>query len=256
MRVGGGDQDRADRARPVRGRPATAAELRPHRRASAGDGDGLRRRCCTARRSRSAWSSRRGSRRARGWLDAASCSSGCSAAARGAAGCRRTRGDAAGARSTRRRARRRDGEGPADPRRAACAGCSRWRSARPSSPTTSSEAEIRAALRCGVAVARALTRVIESLTLFGRTPMNASAALLGRRGEVIPGGVNTCRRRSEPRLCFRARRRAPTWRTSTAAATSTTTPPTARSSSATRIRPSPSACRARDRRRPCCSASA
>src|SRR4051795_307476 len=30
----------------------------------------------------------------------------------------------------------------------------------------------------------------------------ASAALLDRAGEVIPGGVNTCRRRSEPQLCF------------------------------------------------------
>jgi glutamate-1-semialdehyde 2,1-aminomutase len=33
--------------------------------------------------------------------------------------------------------------------------------------------------------------------------MNASEALLERAAEVIPGGVNTCRRRSEPRLCFR-----------------------------------------------------
>ena len=33
---------RADRARPVRGRPPAAAELRPHRRASARDRDGLR----------------------------------------------------------------------------------------------------------------------------------------------------------------------------------------------------------------------
>jgi glutamate-1-semialdehyde 2,1-aminomutase len=33
--------------------------------------------------------------------------------------------------------------------------------------------------------------------------MNASAALLETAAEVIPGGVNTCRRRSEPRLCFR-----------------------------------------------------
>ena len=33
--------------------------------------------------------------------------------------------------------------------------------------------------------------------------MNASAALLDAAAEVIPGGVNTCRRRSEPRLCFR-----------------------------------------------------
>src|SRR5215218_7413943 len=30
----------------------------------------------------------------------------------------------------------------------------------------------------------------------------ASAALLERAAESIPGGVNTCRRRSEPRLCF------------------------------------------------------
>jgi glutamate-1-semialdehyde 2,1-aminomutase len=33
--------------------------------------------------------------------------------------------------------------------------------------------------------------------------MSASAALLDAAAEVIPGGVNTCRRRSEPRLCFR-----------------------------------------------------
>jgi glutamate-1-semialdehyde 2,1-aminomutase len=33
--------------------------------------------------------------------------------------------------------------------------------------------------------------------------MNASEALLERAANVIPGGVNTCRRRSEPRLCFR-----------------------------------------------------
>ena len=33
--------------------------------------------------------------------------------------------------------------------------------------------------------------------------MNASAALLEAASEVIPGGVNTCRRRSEPRICFR-----------------------------------------------------
>jgi glutamate-1-semialdehyde 2,1-aminomutase len=33
--------------------------------------------------------------------------------------------------------------------------------------------------------------------------MNASEALLEAAAEVIPGGVNTCRRRSEPRLCFR-----------------------------------------------------
>src|SRR4051812_36394033 len=30
----------------------------------------------------------------------------------------------------------------------------------------------------------------------------ASAALLERAAEAIPGGVNTCRRRSDPRLCF------------------------------------------------------
>src|ERR671926_1344996 len=30
----------------------------------------------------------------------------------------------------------------------------------------------------------------------------ASAALLERAAEFIPGGVNTCRRRSEPQLCF------------------------------------------------------
>src|SRR5918992_3625685 len=33
--------------------------------------------------------------------------------------------------------------------------------------------------------------------------MSASAALLDAAAEVIPGGVNTCRRRSEPKLCFR-----------------------------------------------------
>src|ERR1700760_687291 len=33
--------------------------------------------------------------------------------------------------------------------------------------------------------------------------MNASEALLESAAEVIPGGVNTCRRRREPRLCFR-----------------------------------------------------
>jgi glutamate-1-semialdehyde 2,1-aminomutase len=33
--------------------------------------------------------------------------------------------------------------------------------------------------------------------------MSASADLLDRAAEVIPGGVNTCRRRSEPRICFR-----------------------------------------------------
>src|SRR5919107_2308746 len=33
--------------------------------------------------------------------------------------------------------------------------------------------------------------------------MNASEALLQAAADVIPGGVNTCRRRSEPRLCFR-----------------------------------------------------
>ena len=38
--------------------------------------------------------------------------------------------------------------------------------------------------------------------------MTASArAARRRRREVIPGGVNTCRRRSEPRLCFRRGRR-------------------------------------------------
>src|SRR3954452_14175338 len=31
----------------------------------------------------------------------------------------------------------------------------------------------------------------------------ASAALLEEAAEVIPGGVNTCRRRSDPRVCFR-----------------------------------------------------
>ena len=33
--------------------------------------------------------------------------------------------------------------------------------------------------------------------------MNASEALLELAAGVIPGGVNTCRRRSEPRVCFR-----------------------------------------------------
>ena len=33
--------------------------------------------------------------------------------------------------------------------------------------------------------------------------MNKSEALLDAAARVIPGGVNTCRRRSEPRLCFR-----------------------------------------------------
>jgi glutamate-1-semialdehyde 2,1-aminomutase len=33
--------------------------------------------------------------------------------------------------------------------------------------------------------------------------MSASAALLDAASEVIPGGVNTCRRRSDPRICFR-----------------------------------------------------
>src|SRR5919108_6418948 len=32
---------------------------------------------------------------------------------------------------------------------------------------------------------------------------STSADLLERAAEVIPGGVNTCRRRSEPRICFR-----------------------------------------------------
>src|SRR5918912_277588 len=33
--------------------------------------------------------------------------------------------------------------------------------------------------------------------------MTSSERLLDSAAEVIPGGVNTCRRRSEPRLCFR-----------------------------------------------------
>src|SRR6201991_4314823 len=33
--------------------------------------------------------------------------------------------------------------------------------------------------------------------------MTASESLLDEAAEVIPGGVNTCRRRSNPRLCFR-----------------------------------------------------
>jgi glutamate-1-semialdehyde 2,1-aminomutase len=33
--------------------------------------------------------------------------------------------------------------------------------------------------------------------------MNSSEALLDAAARVIPGGVNTCRRRSEPRICFR-----------------------------------------------------
>src|ERR671922_579507 len=32
---------------------------------------------------------------------------------------------------------------------------------------------------------------------------STSADLLDRAAEVIPGGVNTCRRRSDPRICFR-----------------------------------------------------
>ena len=72
--------------------------------------------------------------------------------------------------------------------------------------------------------------------------MNASEALLDAAADVIPGGVNTCRRRSDPRLCFRVAQ-APTSRTSTAGATSTTTPPTERSSWGTRTRRSSSACR-------------
>ena len=89
------DQDGADRARPVRGRPPPAAELRPHDRAPARDGHGLRpaaarrggrlrhgRRgarsppragCSTARRSRRAWSA---------------CCGGCGAARHGATTCR------------------------------------------------------------------------------------------------------------------------------------------------------------------------
>ena len=33
--------------------------------------------------------------------------------------------------------------------------------------------------------------------------MNASERLLDAAAAVIPGGVNTCRRRSEPRICFK-----------------------------------------------------
>src|ERR1700754_4509783 len=33
--------------------------------------------------------------------------------------------------------------------------------------------------------------------------MTASESLLDAASEVIPGGVNTCRRRSDPRICFR-----------------------------------------------------
>src|ERR671924_1171058 len=33
--------------------------------------------------------------------------------------------------------------------------------------------------------------------------LSTSADLLDRAAEVIPGGVNTCRRRSDPRICFR-----------------------------------------------------
>src|SRR5919205_3798650 len=39
----------------------------------------------------------------------------------------------------------------------------------------------------------------------------ASERLLDDAAEVIPGGVNTCRRRSEPRLCFRRGRGAHLW---------------------------------------------
>src|SRR3954453_14264100 len=39
----------------------------------------------------------------------------------------------------------------------------------------------------------------------------ASAALLDRASAVIPGGVNTCRRRSDPRLCFARRAGAYLW---------------------------------------------
>jgi glutamate-1-semialdehyde aminotransferase len=45
--------------------------------------------------------------------------------------------------------------------------------------------------------------IIQSLATSGGQSMSASAALLEAAADVIPGGVNTCRRRSEPRLCFR-----------------------------------------------------
>jgi glutamate-1-semialdehyde 2,1-aminomutase len=45
--------------------------------------------------------------------------------------------------------------------------------------------------------------VIESPPVIGEADMTASERLLDEAAEVIPGGVNTCRRRSEPRLCFR-----------------------------------------------------
>jgi glutamate-1-semialdehyde 2,1-aminomutase len=40
--------------------------------------------------------------------------------------------------------------------------------------------------------------VIQSLPM-----VTASEQLLDEAARVIPGGVNTCRRRSEPRVCFR-----------------------------------------------------
>ena len=78
VRGGVRDQDRADRARPVRGGPPPPAQLRPHDRPSARDRHRLRARCCTARRSRSGWSSRPASPRARGLLARRRCSTGCS----------------------------------------------------------------------------------------------------------------------------------------------------------------------------------
>jgi glutamate-1-semialdehyde 2,1-aminomutase len=49
--------------------------------------------------------------------------------------------------------------------------------------------------------------VIESLAVEAlprrQGPGEASASLLDAAAAVIPGGVNTCRRRSEPRICFR-----------------------------------------------------
>ena len=121
------------------------------------------------------------------------------------------------------------------------------------------EIRARAAPACGVAVAREsscdlISAIVTTTAATDFSPR--SAALLDAAAEVIPGGVNTCRRRSEPRLCFARGARAPTCGTSTGGATSTTTPPTARSSSATRTRPSTDRVAAAIARRACSSASA
>ena len=83
----GGDQDGAGRARPVRGRPPAAAQLRPHDRPSARDRDRLR--AAVARRGGGARDGRRVADRRRpraGWRR--TCSSGCSRSCGGAV-CRR-----------------------------------------------------------------------------------------------------------------------------------------------------------------------